>query len=139
MPATISWYIENEIVYTHYTGGLTLTEFEEHISDAKDMLESSPRDLVHIIADVGDVEEALPLPDVLKAIRNFGQFPANAGWFVILREKSLIVRLGFTMGTSLFKARTRAFNTMEETIAFLKEKDEAITWDKADESVLHVK
>lgn len=132
---SVDWYIENEIIYVHYTDGLTIEGLRESIMATQALIESSPRPLVHIINDVGDVTDPISPKDSLDVIRDVGTHP-RAGWTIILRESSFLLKLGIAFGTSVFKMRNRTFNTMEETEAFLKEMDDTLSWDKVNKSVI---
>lgn len=135
MPYTLNWYIKNEIVYLHYSGEVTKDELYESLMENKRMVDNSPREWVHLISDVGDVTKPLSPKDSLDVVREIGASP-KGGWTLVLREQSVIIKMSVAFGTSIFKTRTRTFDTLEEAEAFLKEKDANINWDAIDKSVL---
>ena len=135
MPYAVNWFIENEVIYIRYIGALTADEYRECLVASKDMIESSPRSLVHVINDVGDVTEPLSPKESLKVLREVGT-PARIGWSILIREKSVLIKMGVAFGTSFFKMRNRAYDTMEEAEAYLRDVDSTIHWDLADRSVL---
>jgi hypothetical protein len=131
MPYTVNWYIKNEVVYTHYTGVVTINELRACLLEMKKMIESSPRNQVHAISDVGDIIEPVAFKDSIGIVREVGHHP-RAGWTISIREKSLIVKMGSALGSSIFKLRFRSFTTLDQAIAHLKFIDEALSWDKVE-------
>lgn len=135
MPYSVSWYIENEIIFVRYYGTNTVDELREALLTTKALIESSPRQLVHVINDIGDIEEGVSLKDSLPIVREVGGHP-RAGWSITLREKSALMKMGAALGASVFKMRYRAFGTLEEVMAHLKSMDQTINWDKVNPSAV---
>ncbi len=135
MPYSIHWYIENEIIYSRFWGVTAADEFRESLITISEMIESSPRNIVHVITDPGDVTVPLSPKDSLKIVREIGS-PEKTGWNVLIREKSMLIKMSVAFGTSVFKMRNKTCDTMEDAVAFLKDIDSALSWDKADESVV---
>lgn len=138
MAYAVNWYIENEIVYVHYAGATTADELRESLIKTKAMIEQSPRQLVHVLTDVGDVTEPLGPMDSLRIIREEGSH-ARAGWQIILREKSVLMKMGIAFGTSILKSRTRTFDTLDEADAFLRQMDDSLSWDKVNTALQIIK
>ncbi|MEQ8674799.1 MAG: hypothetical protein RLP44_18245 [Aggregatilineales bacterium] len=128
MPYTIDWYIENEIIYVAYSGVTTAEELEESLYTIKEMIESSPRHLVHVISDVGDVTQSVKPLESLGIVRKVGNSP-QSGWMIILREKSALIKFGVALGTTVFKSRNRTFDTLEQAVEFIKGMDTTLNWD----------
>ncbi len=137
MPYTLNWLIENEIIYIRYSGTTTAQEMRDCMLKARDWIESSPHPLVHVINDVGDVTESLPLKESIQVVREVG-VPKQAGWNLTVREKSAFIKMGAAMGASIFKMRYRSFGTIEEALAHLKLVDVTLGWDKIDQTVLEL-
>lgn len=135
MSYSINWYIENEIIYTHYSGIVTADEMRDSMLAGMDMIDKSPRQLVHTIADVGDVTEPLNPKIALEITREVGTHE-RSGWNFILRETSLLIKIGVAFGTSVLKIRTRTFDTMDELQEFLSQQDTELQWDKADKTII---
>ena len=135
MSYSIEWYIENEIIYVHYSGTTTVDDMRNAMTTTKSMIDESPRQLVHVISDVGDVIETLAPKDALKVAREVGTHP-RAGWSIVLREQSVVMKIGIMFGSTVLQMRNRAFDTMEETVAFLKTMDTTLNWDHVNQSVL---
>ncbi|HEX2622029.1 MAG TPA: hypothetical protein VHL11_17855 [Phototrophicaceae bacterium] len=129
MPYSVRWYIENEIVYASYSGTVTAEDLRACMTEAIDMIESSPRPLVHTINDVGDVVVPLPVKDTMRVVREVGAHD-RVGWNLTVREKSALARMGSFMGASIFKMRFRAFATVDEGMSYLKQMDKTLHWDK---------
>ncbi len=135
MPYSIRWYIQDEIVFQRVWGKATADEHRQMLSELNQVVESSPRQLVHIISDVAGVTESIPIKDVVAIQRENGSAD-NVGWVIILGEKSPLVKMGAAIGTSIFKVRTRFFDSMDEVEPFLRQMDTTISWDKVDNTVL---
>ncbi|MCA0458081.1 MAG: hypothetical protein LCI00_29210 [Chloroflexi bacterium] len=129
MPYQLDWYIENEILYSRYFGTVTPDDMQACLQKAMEMIESSPREIVHSINDVGDVLEAVSMKDSMTILRKVGTHP-RAGWSFSIREKSRLIKMTGAMGSSLFKLRYRAFETLEEALEYLKGFDQNISWDR---------
>jgi hypothetical protein len=134
MPYSIAWLIPNEIIYIRYNETLSSEELYRCLMTVHEMMDSSPRPVIHVINDVGGVEEAMPYKDSMKAVREAGPHP-RTGWTINIHEKSLIVKMGTAFGSSLFKLRYRAFDTLDEAITHLKQADETLTWQNLDKSL----
>ena len=108
MPYTVQWFIPDEVLYAHYSGVTTPDELRESMAEMQAMIESSPRNLVHTISDVGDIDESVPLVEAMKIIRETGSHP-RSGWAISIRERSPLVKMGSALGASIFRLRFRAF------------------------------
>ena len=137
MPYSMNWYIPDEILYIHYSGVTTIEEMRESLLEMKRLMDSSPRNLIHAISDVGDITQSVPLKDSIKIVREVGQH-ARAGWTIVIREKSIIIKMQSALATSIFKLRYRTFDTMDQALAHLKVSDAELNWDKADPSVVEL-
>lgn len=130
MPYSIDWYIPDEILFVQFSGEVTAEELRGCLKEAAEMIEQSPRVLVHVFTDVGDVTKPVPPMESLGITREVGM-PENSGWQIILREKSVILKMGIAIGTSIMKMRTRTFNTIQEAEEFLRQVDNSLNWEKA--------
>ena len=131
MPYTIEWYIKDEIIYTYYWGAATPDELRECLRKTQEFIDTSPRDIVHIISDVGDVIEPVSLKESMAIVRDVGGHP-RAGWTISIREKSMMLKMGAALGSSIFKLRYRAFSTLDQAILHLKYFDPRLSWDKVE-------
>ncbi len=129
MSYSVNWYIEDEIIYTRYSGITTVDELREALIATKDLIESSPRDFVHVINDVGNVIEPVSIKDSMRIVREVGSHP-RAGWTLSIGVKSNMVKMGSGLGASIFKLRYRAFDTLDEALTHLRHFDQRISWHK---------
>ena len=135
MPYTINWYIENEIIYCRYSGECTSDELRNAILAMNDMIDSSPRLLVHHINDVRDVIVPISLRDTLKTVREVGTHD-RLGWSITVGEDSAFIKMVIGISSSLLKARARTVDTIDEAQAFIKSMDSTLSWDQVKESVI---
>ncbi|MBI1282638.1 MAG: hypothetical protein GC179_31210 [Anaerolineaceae bacterium] len=134
MAFSVNWYIKDEIVYVRYSGATTGDELRDSLIMTKEFIESSSREFVHVINDVSDVTEALSVKESMAIVRDVGSHP-RAGWTFSIGVKSSIVKMGSGLGASIFKLRYRAFDTLEQALAHLRQFDQRISWDKVEIAV----
>jgi hypothetical protein len=134
MPYSIAWLIPNEIIYIRFGETTSSEELYQCLMTVHTMMDSSPRPMIHVINDVGDVKVAMPYQESMKAVREAGP-NARAGWTINIREKSLLVKMGTAFGSSLFKMRYRAFDSLDEAVSHLKQADETLHWENLDKSL----
>ncbi|MEZ4670888.1 MAG: hypothetical protein R3E39_23540 [Anaerolineae bacterium] len=134
MPYTVNWYIENEVIYVHYSGAATTEMMRDSMATMQAMIENSPRHMVHTITDVGDITKPMNPKDALENARDMAP-NARTGWTIVLREKSVVVKVGVMVGASVFKTRVKSCSTTADAIACLKEIDPELSWDRADPSI----
>ncbi len=135
MPYTATWYIEKEVIYVTYSGVMTVDELRSSLLEIKNLVESSSRPLVHTISDVGDVITPVGIKDSIGLVREVGTND-RAGWTLTIREKSIVMKMGAALGSSIFKLRYRTFDTFEQAIAHLKLVDSTIHWEQANSEVV---
>lgn len=134
MAYTIDWYIKDEIVYIYYAGVSTADELRDSLLEAMAYIDSSPRPLVHVITDVGDVTQPVSIKESLEIVREIGSHD-RMGWQITLREPSVMIKMGIAFGTTIFKIRTRTFDGIDAAVEFLKTQDETIHWENVNLSL----
>lgn len=135
MPYTVNWLIPDEIIYAHYSGVVTAAELHECLVKMYTMIESSSRHLVHMISNLGDIVEGVPLLESIQIVRKVGAHP-RSGWTISLREESILMRMGASIGTSIFRMRFTTTTTLERAYAHLRDVDTTLSWDKLDKIVV---
>lgn len=135
MPYKIDWYIKDEVIFSEYSGVITADEVRGAMAAVNSLTENSPRSLVHVLIDVGNVTQSLDPKQGITTLRETPPHP-RSGWSIIMREHSIFAKMLIMFGASIFKARTRSFDTLEEAIRFLKEMDSTINWEQADHSLV---
>lgn len=135
MPYTLHWYIDQEIVYVHFSGKILPEDMRMCLLEVNERIAASPRHLVHAIIDVGDITIPVPPMESLKIVREIPPHE-RAGWNITLREHSTLMKIGIAFGTSLLKTRARAFETLAEVDTFLKDVDSTLSWERANKAVI---
>jgi hypothetical protein len=135
MACAIDWIIENEIILMRYHDIITVDELVKSLTTVKGMIDASPRSLVHMITDVGDITQGVPLTESVRIVRSVGSHP-RSGWSITLREKSVVLRMGIALGRSMFKLRARTFDTLDEALDHLKRFDEQLHWDNLNHALV---
>lgn len=136
MPYRIGWYVENQVIYSHFWGTVTVDDMISALGESSRMVEKSGPALVHIITNVSDVTVPLAARDLPKVVAN-GKTPPNTGWVITVGEKDVLMKFVSSVARQLFRLHQRAFDTMEQTLKFLHDIDGAVDWSKADESVFN--
>jgi hypothetical protein len=136
MPYSLDWYIENEIIYASFSGVLTATDGRESLLGMIEMTESSPRPLVHIIADTGAVIQAASPKESMTVLREIKPHP-RTGWTIMLHEKSILIKMGVMFGASLFKSRYRTFDSLVDARNFLTSMDPTLSWDRVNQTLVN--
>lgn len=135
MPYVIDWHVENHIIYARHWGKATKEDLRSFILDIHRFASQSDKVLVHTISDTSEVTENLTLKDTLEVVREVGAHP-RIGWSITIGEKNIIEKFISSVARQLFKIRQRSFDSFEEAVAFLKEMDTTIDWDKANSAMV---
>lgn len=134
MPYTVEWFIPNQVIYTRYFGVIEEQELLESLSAMNAMVAGSPHPYVHTIADVGDVVKPVYPQKAMQIAREAGSHE-RTGWNLIIREQSVLVKLGIAFGAVLVKSKLRAFATQKEAEAFLRDVDGTLNWQGINEAI----
>ena len=123
MPMHNTWLIENEVAFTRIFGAISSSdEIRSPMFDIKEMLETSPRSLVHIIVDITGLEKTLPMAQSVQVTREVG-VTSNLGWVLIVGARTPLIKFAVNATASLFQRRLRNFDTHEEALDFLNRMD----------------
>lgn len=116
MTVKISWYLEDRIIYSDYSGDVTIDDIFNGTQQVKILAyEGTP--LVHNIANMLKVDS---FPKNLRQIINsIEQLDNNIlGWTLIINHNKLL-RFIVSAVSQLAKARFRIFETEDEALKFL--------------------
>ncbi len=130
MPMYTSWFIPNEVILSIVQGEGRYEEVKSGQFLIKEMLEGSPREVVHIIVDVKGLTKPISLIDSVRVSREVG-VTANLGWIIIVGTRNKAMKFVINTATSMFQRRLYNVNTMEEAIDYLKEIDAGLNWENA--------
>lgn len=122
MPYQNEWYIIHDVILSRYCGVSTLAEVTRAASEMRTLMDLSPKALIHVIIDVGDVTKPLSLKESLQVARDGGTHPKQ-GWTIFIGVKSGLMRLVTNASASIFKWRVRTFDDLDQAIAFLLDMD----------------
>lgn len=133
MPHELSWLIEGEVIYNRNWGDGTLEETREIIREFREFLDQSDRPFIHFLIDNRDLTSSPSLISSTKVVREEPPHP-RAGWLVSVQVSNPILHFFTDVTMQLTKQRYRSFHTLPEAIAFLKEADGTVSWDKLPEA-----
>jgi hypothetical protein len=133
MPYNISWYIENAVIYTEFSGEISEVELYEVLKEIEAMARASGRPIIHSISDVSRVTKSLPLPTTVSVTRKI-DLSFMSGWSIVVGEKDALIKFVSSIARQLMKLRQRNFDTLSDAIAFLRANDSSIDWDLAEKS-----
>ena len=123
MPVEVSWYIEDRIIYSSYSGNVTIDDVRKGTQAVKKLAyEGTP--LVHNIADMLEIDT---FPKNIRQIRSvIEQLDNNIlGWTLIINHNKLL-RFIVSSISQLAKARFRIFESGDEALDFLYRMDTSL-------------
>ena len=121
MPYKVSWYQANRIVLLQVDGLLTTAEVRSLIVEAgKYVVEGTT--LVHFLVDTRTLQKIESVPEALKVVQGNPPHP-NMGWMIVVGRMNPLVKFFLDFVGLLTKSRYRRFDTMPDSLAFLKEID----------------
>jgi hypothetical protein len=121
MPYTLSWYLPGRIILCEGDGTIESDEVYTFTQDASAMV-ASGRPLVHIIFDFRQVQKIASVPQALKTLQKNPPHP-DMGWVIFVGKLNPVLTTFFDMVGMLLRLRYRHFDTLEEGLAFLRERD----------------
>ncbi len=136
MPFKSAWYVEGQVIYTRVWGAITSEELHANILDVQQhYYEQSTQLFVHQLVDNRAVSQQLSGRDMVSAMPKTPH--PRAGWSLIIGQVHPVARFLSDVAMQVIRLRFRFYKTPEEAIAFLKEADNTIDWDKADNSLFN--
>lgn len=120
MPVEVRWYVQNHVLLARYYGNVTPDDIVNQYTVGFEMCESVDTVLVHLIADISEVQ-SFP-KTVMDYKGRFGEKAKNAGWVILVGENRMI-RFLSTVVTNLMKLRFSYVNTLGEALEFISARD----------------
>lgn len=121
MPYKISWYQPNRIVLMQVDGLLTTAEVQTLIVDAG-VYVTTGTPLVHFLVDTQALQKIESVSEALKVVQGNPPHP-NMGWMIVVGKMNPLVKFFLDFVGLITRSRYRRFDTMPESLAFLKEID----------------
>ena len=125
MPFTISWYMPDRIIYVELSGTVTAADVQAFIAQMYDMVASSKLP-VHSITDTHRVVKIESIPAVFKTAQA-APMHQNAGWSIMVGSINPFVNFAADFVSSIMHSRYRRFDTMQQALDFVQERDETLT------------
>lgn len=123
MPFEQSWLIENAVVFTEYSGEVTLDEVTESIEEVLWRFNISQRQLIHMVVDTKDLDaHPTNLAEINRIVKPLLQHK-QAGWFIMLGNQNPVTKFLAEMLAQISRVRFRAFGNWEEAREFLQGMD----------------
>lgn len=123
MPVDVSWYLEDRIIYSKYSGNITIDDIRNGTQQVKQLVyEGTP--LVHNIAHLLEINN---FPKNIRKIRNTVVRMDNnvIGWTVVINRNKLLRFIVSTV-SQLARARFRIFDNQADAIDFLYRMDSSL-------------
>jgi hypothetical protein len=126
MPVSVSWYLENRVVYVKLIGNVTPDEISSTSTEFIALVEQSSAPLVHAIHDATELD-SLPksLKVVVDAIQN-GYGHPRLGWSVAFGVGSDFLRFVGEMTGRIFRIRYHIVQSKTEALAWLENVDSTL-------------
>ena len=131
MSYAIDWYIENRVIYGRLWNRIAEEDIQTYAAQVRALV-AQGEPPIHIILDDSDLIDDHV---TLGRVRAFSDHP-DVGWVVLAGELDRAANLGEGLLARLLRLRSRRVPTVEDAIAFLRERDPGVDWDSASESVL---
>ncbi|MEO8397534.1 MAG: hypothetical protein ABI700_31340 [Chloroflexota bacterium] len=128
MPYKITWYQSDRIVLMQVDGLLTTPEVQSLIAESGTYV-ASGTPLVHFLVDTRALQKIESVPEALKVVQGNPPHP-NMGWMVVVGKMNPLVKFFLDFVGLLTKSRYRRFDTMPESLDFLKEIDGSLSTAK---------
>ena len=134
MPYSLDWYIPSQILFNRYYGVMTEEDLRKSMVQIEASMKASTMPFVHVIIHVADITENLPLPTILKVMKDFPT--QRGGWVLNVGTQSRITKMLISLGSQVANTRSRAVDTLDEAFQFLRDVDNTIQWEHADAAVI---
>ena len=125
MAYRISWFVPGSVVYVALRGKTTAEELRAETSQLIALLDEGEAPLVHLLLDATLLEQFPANVEVLNSAMVDGFRHPILGWTILITESRMVKYLG-AMVTGLSNARYRAFESLEDGLAFLNEIDSTL-------------
>jgi hypothetical protein len=124
MPFSISWYVPDRVILVELSGVLTTTEIQTFTAQSYEMI-AAGKPLVHFITDSQQIRKIESIPEALKAVQASPNHE-NGGWYIMVGSINPFVNFASDFVSSIMRSRYRRFDTMQEALDFIKERDESL-------------
>lgn len=122
MPVTVKWHIPNHVIYTCYTGKITLETAQSGNHQTLELLRATPDGTIHNLVDLSEqTGVALALRDIRDIISVFGE--PNYGWTVVIGQRDHVTQFMLTATRQLFQMKLKYAASLNEAFQFLKTQD----------------
>ena len=123
MPYSQSWLIEGAVALVIYSGNVTLSDVEQSADELLIRLHNSPRGIIHIMHDLGGVENYPTNVQQINRITRPLLSHKKVGWFVLYGQENPMMRFLITMIAQLARVQSRGFENYESAREFLQNID----------------
>ncbi len=126
MAFKVSWYIQGRVIYDEVWGAVTIDDVSGTSDALRVLLDEATggEQRCHVIVDITRLSRLpLTLGQTNKAISHFKH--PNLGWSLLVNRNKFALFLASVIA-QMFRARFRAFATIEEALQFLIEQDASL-------------
>ena len=124
MPYKLSWYLPKRIILVDCVGTITTDEIRSFAQNGVEMV-TSGRPLVHFIVDFRQVQGVESIPQALRTLQQNPPHP-DTGWVLFVGKLNPLLTTFADFAGTVIRVRYRRFGSMEEALAFLKERDTSL-------------
>jgi hypothetical protein len=128
MPFKIHWYVPEQIIICRYWDNISEEDLHLSLDEMDQLVDQSPRDFIHAISDMREVTEHVNAGIVMKYMRDRGVHP-RSGWAITVGNQNSLLRFMYNVIKNFTRLRLHGCTTMEEALAFLRERDDTIDWN----------
>lgn len=135
MKHNIQWLIENEVIILFFEGELQPDDLRSALTELTNFIDQSSGGKLHVITDMRQVTRPLTMQDSMKVAREFPVHERIA-WQITVGKIDIVTKMSIAVVRSVLQTKVISFNTMDEAVAHLKEKVEALSWNSAEMNLL---
>jgi hypothetical protein len=134
MAYKVAWYIEGRVLYIHGPDVLSLETISQINDDAIQYLDTGTS-RIHLVVDARSVRV---MPHNLVELRKVSRLMDHflIGWIAVITSDPVVSFLASAIPQMLTRSHSRVVSDFDDAIAFLKETDPSIDWERVDETAL---
>jgi len=129
MPHSITWLIENQLMFINFSGAITAEEVIDLAQKTPGLINASPLSNVHVILDVATATQMPALVETVKHVRTVKSPPKLIWTIIVMSNPSVLVRWVSDTAVQMLGIRYRRVASLEEAIALMRTLDDSLQWE----------
>jgi hypothetical protein len=125
MAYEVSWYIEGRVIFSRFSGDVTIDDLDQVNKLVIEFLDSSASNAVHHLSDATGIDSH---PNNAFALQNSQSYLKHSrlGWVVVYGVKNKTLNFLSALVTQVLKVRVRMLASHDEAVTFLQQVDKTL-------------